>query len=107
MTDERKVQNAPVENRQDQDVIREFHGEAIAPDVCLGSNCPNKDCRICNAAGKGRGRVFEDEHGNMSASEATWDSYRGQIKGGYYTKSIIEVVDPATGKRKFIYHRPE
>lgn len=100
MADDRKTKN------QAESIVREFHEEVPEMEMCLGAECPHKNCRICPAAGKGHGKVFDDGAGNRTQGEATWDSYRASVKRGYYSSSIIEVVDPETGKKRYIYSRP-
>ncbi len=77
-----------------QDNIRAFHGEEMEREFCLGNECPSKNCTICPAADK---RKF-----NWDVT----DSYRQKVKTGYYTTTVVEVVDPETGKKKYVYSRP-
>ena len=77
-----------------QDDVRTFHGEVMEREYCLGSDCPDKNCAICLAADK---RKF-----NWDIT----DDYRKKVKAGYYTTTIVEVVDPETGKKKYVYTRP-
>ena len=78
----------------DDETVRAFHGETMERQYCLGEECPDKNCKICPAADKAK-----------FVLDVT-DSYRQKVKGGYYSTSIIEVVDPVTGKKKYIYSRP-
>ncbi len=87
-------------------IVRQFHVEEPEMGMCLGAECPHKDCRVCAAAKNGRGRIFRDTEGNAVESEASWDSYRASVKNGYYTTSFVEVEDPVTHERKFVYTRP-
>ena len=88
-------------------LIREFHGESHEMNMCLGNDCPTKDCRICPAAGKGAGKAFYDEKGRyLGNSQDSSDSYRASVKKGYYSSTVKFITDPETGETKGVYIRP-
>lgn len=58
---------------------------------CLGKECPDKRCEICPA---------ERHVGGILDST---DTYRQSIKKGYYTSSVVEVMDPKTGQKRYVY----
>lgn len=61
---------------------------------CLGEECKDKNCRCCRACGQ-IGHLMD-----------ITDTYRQSVKTGYYSSTIMRVVDPKTGKEKYCYTRP-
>lgn len=61
---------------------------------CLGKDCPDKNCRCCRACGQ------------IGSLMDVTDNYRESVKTGYYSSTIMRVVDPKTGKEKYFYTRP-
>lgn len=101
--------NPSTEKNELHETIMAMHcGPVPEMGVCLGADCPDKNCRVCNAAGFGRGRGFTDENGEKIRTEETWDQYRESMRsrGGYYTKSIVEVYNPVTKKMEYRYVKP-
>ena len=61
---------------------------------CLGKDCPDKNCRCCRACG---------QIGSLMDPTAR---FRQRAETGYYTSTVMRVVDPKTGKEKYFYTRP-
>ena len=62
------------------------HAESMK---CLGEDCPDKRCEICYA--------------NRHMLDIS-DSYRKNVKGGYYTRTIMEITTK-DGKKHYTYVR--